>query len=327
MKFAIVKIADILTEGPTAGKFSFCFEPDIDEIADSIKAVGLINPPTLRRDGDVFDVVCGFRRALACRNLGWEETDALVYEHEELSDEKALWFNLTDNAGKGMMSPMECAIGLNRFSEQGYDADRLVEEIAPKLGMPASRKYIEGCLRIPSLKTEILKALHDGSFGMEQAFCLMDIDAASRVAIFRVLRSCKANLNETRELISLIPDVAAIKNMSLTEYIESELEPKIKDESLSARNKLEHIRDLLTRSRFPRLTRAESDFDAAVEKMKLDKNCRIVAPRHFEGDDIAILVRGDNAEKLQEMFGRLASERAREEFQQLFSIIRGRDDS
>ncbi|NQU08459.1 MAG: ParB N-terminal domain-containing protein [Candidatus Abyssubacteria bacterium] len=325
MKYETVQLEDIPTEGPGAANFSFSFEPEIGELASSIETVGLVRPPLLRKSGKKFDVVCGLKRVLACKSLGLAEIAALVCGADELSDEKCLWHSLIDNDCPGRLSPVERAIALARFSEHGYNADKLAREVAPRLGLPSSRRYVEDCLGLLSTDGEILRAVHDGSFGAEQAFCLRQIGAAARAAVFRVLRSCKANLNETREMVSLIPDVAAMKDMPVTNYVETELATVVNDESLTPRKRFELLRDRLRRSRYPRLTEVESAFEGAVGEMKLDEGCRVSAPKHFEGNEIGVSIKADSTERLAQILGRLSSAEAGNGFQRLFSIVRGSD--
>ena len=58
-------------------------EEKIDELAQSIKACGLIQPVVVRRAGDGYQLVVGERRFLACRKLGWKKISAAV---QTLSD-------------------------------------------------------------------------------------------------------------------------------------------------------------------------------------------------------------------------------------------------
>ena len=50
MKYQTIRVGDIALDGSAAGRFSFSFEPDIDDLADSIRDVGLVRPPVLRRN-------------------------------------------------------------------------------------------------------------------------------------------------------------------------------------------------------------------------------------------------------------------------------------
>lgn len=327
MNYEQVRVADILTEGPQAGRFSFSFEPDIFELARSIETNGLVNPPTVRRGAGSFDVVRGFRRVLACKRNGFLEISALVYEADELSDEKCLWQSLIDGQWAGRMSPVEQAIALGKFSEQGYDTNKLMREIAPRLGLPSARNYVENCLRLLSLDEEILRAVHSGSFGIEQAFCLYNVEADALLPTFHILRSCRANLNETRELVSLIPDVAAMKGASTRAFIEKEIVPTVGNESLPPRRKLEQLRRHLMNLRYPRLSKAESRFQTLVDEMELGESCHVSAPKYFEGNDISIGIKGGSIEQLTQILRQLCSADVEDKFRQLFSIIRGGEET
>jgi ParB family chromosome partitioning protein len=326
MRHTKLRIDDILTEGVDTGSFSFAFEPAIGELVDSIKKVGLVNPPTLRQGKKGIEVVCGFKRVLACKSMGLSEIDARVYEEGELSDEQCLWFSLIDNAQPGHLSPVECAIALRKFFELDYDSGRLTEEIAPHLGLPPSKRYIENCLQLLSLDKEIMRAVHDGSLGVEQGFCMCEVESESRVGIFWVVQTCRANLNETRELVSLIPDVAAIRGMSVSAFITDELGPLLDDDS-PPRKKLQSVRDDLMRARYPRLTDAERAFNAVIERMNLGKEFTINAPKHFEGNEISLTIRAHSGDHLKGILMKLSSTEVEQGFEELFSILRGSEVS
>jgi ParB-like chromosome segregation protein Spo0J len=264
---------------------------------------------------------------LACRRLGWNEVDALVCDESGASDERSLQLSLIDNDSPGRLSTVERAIALKKFSEQGYDIGRLAAEIAPKLGLPPSRRYIENCLALASIEIEILRKVHSGSLGADQAFCLLNLESDERLPVFSVLLASRANLNEARELVSLVPDVAAMKSLSIAEYVCSELAPIADDDSLPPRKRMQLLRELLKRERHPRLTDAESAFDAALNELELGESCRINAPKHFEGDDISITIKARDVEQIEKTLGKLSSPKAKDGLGKLFRIIKGEDIS
>jgi ParB family chromosome partitioning protein len=324
MNFSHVAIGRIISEGPNAGKFSFAFEPNIAALAESIKTMGLINPPLLREAGERLEIVCGHRRIMACKQLQFEKIPAFLYAHDELPDEKCLWLSLIDNEWSGRLSPIEKAITLQKFSEIGWSTERLVSEIAPHLGFPHSRSYIGKCLCLLSLEKEILIAIHALEFGVEQAFLFLSTEPESRLALFRVLQSCKANLNESRELISLIPDVAAIKNIQPFAFLAKEVHELISSEP-APRKRLQLLRDFLMKERYPRLSAAESKFKSIVGELTPDDTCRIDAPKNFEGNDITITLRAQNTGKLEEIIRKLSGRESTDKFNSLFSILHGRE--
>jgi len=247
MKFSDVALSDIITGGPPAGRFSFAFEPEVAALAESIKSAGLINPPRLRRAGEKLEIVCGLRRVRACLHLGFQKIPALVHESGELADEHCLRLSLIDSEWSGRLSPVEQAIALQKFAALGYQPDRLVAEVAPHLKLPQSRAYVKNYLRLLSSEQEILRAVHRRDFGVEQAFLLFPIDSESRLPLFNLIQACKANLNESRELISLVMDVAAMRGVSVAGLV-SALTSETVD---SPRKKFQTVRDSLLKQRHP----------------------------------------------------------------------------
>ncbi len=323
MTYEQVFLDNVVTEGPEAGKFSFSFDPGIDELAHSIQMRGIARPPILRETANGYQVVCGHKRVLACVTLGMKKIGALICRKEAFSDERCLWLSLLDNDCPARLSTVEKAIALSKFSALGYSPERLASHIAPHLELPASENYIRNYLRLLELETDLLHALHERTVGVEQAFCLLDLDPESRSVLFRVLVACRANLNETRELLSLIQDVAALRHVSAPELVDAEINSTLEDSSIPPRSKLERIRAGLLQARYPRLCGAQSEFEAIARKLSADKGCRIRAPKFFEGDEISVEIRSHSDAGLAETLQRLSDPDARAEFRKLFDLLRG----
>ncbi len=80
------------------------------ELAESIKANGLIQPPTLRKMPDgTYEVIAGQRRVLACQLLDWTQIDAFVSDRD---DAGALGVSLVENLQRADMHPLDKAQGL-----------------------------------------------------------------------------------------------------------------------------------------------------------------------------------------------------------------------
>jgi ParB/RepB/Spo0J family partition protein len=82
----------------------------IAELAASIRATGLISPPSVRARGDgTYEVIAGQRRVLACQSLGWTNVDAFV---TDLTDDEALGVSPVENLQRADMHPLDKARGL-----------------------------------------------------------------------------------------------------------------------------------------------------------------------------------------------------------------------
>ncbi len=62
---------------------------DVKALASSIEDVGLLNPITVRKDGDGYRLVAGYHRLEACKAIGWLEIDATVVDLNDLEAELA----------------------------------------------------------------------------------------------------------------------------------------------------------------------------------------------------------------------------------------------
>lgn len=104
----------------------------IDELAQSIKSSGLIQPIVVRRAGNDYQLVVGERRYMACKNLGWEKISAAV---RNLSDNEMATLALIENLHRESLSFFEEAAGYSRLLK---NFKLTQEELAGRLGKTQS---------------------------------------------------------------------------------------------------------------------------------------------------------------------------------------------
>jgi ParB family chromosome partitioning protein len=82
---------------------------NIDELASSLKAHGLLQPVLVRRRGSTYELIGGHRRLEAAKLLGWREIPAVVREE---TDDQAYILTLVENLPREDLSPKEEAAAL-----------------------------------------------------------------------------------------------------------------------------------------------------------------------------------------------------------------------
>ncbi|HYE49605.1 MAG TPA: ParB/RepB/Spo0J family partition protein [Azospirillaceae bacterium] len=139
---------DRLRPNPDQPRRSFD-EAKLAELADSIRANGLISPPVVSRQPDgSYMIVAGERRWRAVQRLGWTEMD--VIEVDEGSEVAAL----VENIQRENLTPLEEARGLQRLAQrQGPDQNQTL--LAASLGKPKS--YVSETLGLLRLEEAILE--------------------------------------------------------------------------------------------------------------------------------------------------------------------------
>ncbi|HEX7898611.1 MAG TPA: HD domain-containing phosphohydrolase [Planctomycetota bacterium] len=106
---------------------------EVGRLAASIRKHGLLHPILVRPAGRAFEVVCGQRRLLACRFLGWGEVPAVV---RELDDRQALEVSLVENARRDPLSTADRELARGRL--EALFPGRAPAELAAWLG-PAAK--------------------------------------------------------------------------------------------------------------------------------------------------------------------------------------------
>lgn len=96
------------------------FDPDaMKELAQSISVHGLIQPITVRKRGNRYEIICGERRFRACRMLKMQEIPCIV---REATDEQAYDLSISENLQREDVPPMEAAEAYKRLiATKRYD--------------------------------------------------------------------------------------------------------------------------------------------------------------------------------------------------------------
>jgi len=115
-------------------------EATVEELAESIRAGGLLQPIMVRPKGDRYELVFGRHRLEACRRLGWRKIPALV---KDISIDEAFLTGLTENLQRNIrINPVAEARGYKLLIAKGWTA----HEIAQRIGK--SDSYLYDRLRI-----------------------------------------------------------------------------------------------------------------------------------------------------------------------------------
>lgn len=134
------------------------FDPTaLGELAESIAANGLAQPPTVRPLPDgMYEVVCGERRLRACRSLGWSAIPVVI---RELDDEAAARIMLAENVARAELSPMDEARAYRkRMDSYGWS----VSDLATAVGVPAGT--IRNKLQLLALTAKLQEMVETGAF-------------------------------------------------------------------------------------------------------------------------------------------------------------------
>ena len=124
----------------------------IDELYDSIREKGLLQPIIVRPKNDSFEIVAGNRRYEVCKKLGWKK---IICHIVELDDKEAFEIGLIENIQRKNFDPIEEAHSFEMYVlKYGWGG---ISELAEKIGKSTS--YVDRRLQLLNLPKDVLDSI------------------------------------------------------------------------------------------------------------------------------------------------------------------------
>jgi len=170
-------------------------EPEsLQELADSIKAQGVMQPIVVRSISDrKYEIIAGERRWRASQLAGLSEIPTLV---REVSDEAAIAMALIENIQREDLNPIEEAAALQRL-QQEFELTQ--QEVADAVGK--SRSTVTNLLRLMTLQEDVRRLLEHGDLEMGHARALLGLEGNEQSQAARVVVSKGLSVRETEALV------------------------------------------------------------------------------------------------------------------------------
>ena len=169
-------------------------QQSLEELAQSIKEKGVIQPVLVRRRGDFYELIAGERRFRAATLLNLKEIPAIVKEAE---DRDSLELSLIENIQREDLNPIEearaCQYLIDKFNLSQ-------EEVSDILGK--ARVTITNTLRLLKLPLEIQEEIKKGRISFAHGRALLEITDPNQQR--RLVQAIISNSLSVRELENLI---------------------------------------------------------------------------------------------------------------------------
>ena len=149
-------------------------EENLEDLTNSIKQRGVIQPIIVRRSNSKYEIIAGERRWLAARRAGLHDIPVVVTEADDL---KSLEFAIVENVQRHDLNPLEEAQGYKRLIDEfSYDQEKVSRFIGK------SRSYITNTLRLLNLPEEVLKLVENKKITAGHAKILVGLENALFIA-------------------------------------------------------------------------------------------------------------------------------------------------
>lgn len=166
----------------------------LEELANSIKAQGVVQPIVIRPiGGGRYEIIAGERRWRAAQIAGLHEIPAVV---RDVPDEAAVAMALIENIQREDLNPIEEAVALQRLIDE---FEMTHQQAAGAVGR--SRAAVSNLLRLLTLNEDVRKMLEHGDLEMGHARALLALQGRAQSEAAREVATRGYSVRETEQLV------------------------------------------------------------------------------------------------------------------------------
>ena len=212
-------------------------EDSLSELATSIRELGVIQPITVRKLGDTYQLVSGERRFRASKLIGNKTIPAYI---RTANDQEMLEMALVENIQRKNLDPIEIALSYQRL----IDEIQLTQEnLSARVGK--KRSTVANYLRLLKLDPILQTGMRDGFISMGHGRALINVsDSNDQLSIYKKILKDKLSVRQTEELVKNLKG-----NTSQSKSVNKKLPKYIKESILSINKYLNQKIDVTINSK------------------------------------------------------------------------------
>ena len=147
-------------------------EAALNELADSIKKYGVLQPLLVKKTGQTYQIIAGERRWRAARLAGLTEVPVI---EKDLADSAAAEVALIENLQREDLNPVEEALAYRALIDEfGLKQEEVAEKVSK------NRSTVTNSLRLLQLGDEILNMISEGKISAGHARALLSVESQSK---------------------------------------------------------------------------------------------------------------------------------------------------
>lgn len=180
-------------------------DDNLQELANSIRQIGLVQPITLRDMGDgTYTIIAGERRWRACQRVGLTTIPAYI---RTVDDENMLEMALVENIQREDLTAIEVALAYQNLIEQ-YSLTQ--DQLSEKVGK--NRATIANYLRLLKLPASVQMALRKRELDMGHARALLSIsDPKAQLKVFSEMKKGRMSVRQIENMVRLLSEGGSVK--------------------------------------------------------------------------------------------------------------------
>jgi len=203
------------------------FEEDaLQELAESIKQYGVIQPLVVQKKNDYYQIIAGERRWRASKIAGLKKLPVVVKEY---TPQEVMEIALIENIQREDLNPIEEAMAFqNLMKEYGLKQDELAEKVSK------SRTAVTNSMRLLKLDKRVQEMLVDDMISVGHARTLIPIESGDlQYEIAQKIFDQRLSVRDTEKLVKKMlqepkEEIAATEETGVDDFIYRDIEDKIR---------------------------------------------------------------------------------------------------
>jgi len=295
-------------------RFRISYFQPVGALAESILRVGVIQPVVVAIRERKYVLVCGWKRALAGREIGLKKIPALVYDEE--NDQKVYLTALDENLSLRSLSLVEKAECLKKLRSFGLDDKTLVRKYCSKLAVPAKPAFLDIFLKIAGLDENMKRFISEQDISFQVVQLLLEFDSKIWSDLMPYLEPL--GQNKQKQLLEDLYEISRRENISPELILKNKkILLILNNKNLSMLQKADKIRLALQKQRYPQYYSWKDLFESYVGRMGIPGDMHIDPSPFFEDDQISLKFRFKSRAEYEKKLSFLTDLTSHEEFTKL----------
>ncbi len=312
MKYENLSLAKIYLKDE---RFRISYYFSTEGLMNSLKKIGLINPPLVTFRNHRFILVTGWKRVLACLQLSFPSIPVRI--NEEKDDLQNFLIAIHENLATRDFSLIEKAEIIRRLKALGMKKSHIMRDYLPLLDIPAASSFYEEFLTLAELESDLKKVIHEKDIPFSVIQIFLGLKPGVRWLVMPILTPL--GQNKQKEILEDLQEISQRESIEAEEILKSrEILSIQSSDKLSPLQKADRIRAWLRKRRYPSFSSWKESFDSTLRKMGWPKEIALKHSLFFEDEDISVAFGFKNKKEFEERVSKLKKMASKKEFNKIF---------
>jgi len=307
-----------MAESPSPYTMSYGFSLDV--LCESIRKVGLINPPLVAQNQEgSFEIVTGYRRILALKTLG--ERNAFCHDMTGVlrSPLERFLAAFYENLATRKFNDIEKAIILSKLRDYATKEEILIS-FMPSLSLPSHEGTLKFYLKLLDLDPNVQKAIAWEVVSIKVAKAFVELEKSSQQALFHWIDLLKFNVNQQLKFIEYTQDISIRENRTISDVLSDGSFLQTADSPpLNIPQKAKTVLQTLRVRRFPRLAQAQQAVESVVSTISMPPETSIHYDPYLEEPYYQLEIKFKHGKDLKNAINKLHALRELEAIPELWT--------